>query len=113
MASAVHIFFTASERTYAMTLDDTSLEENEINPRWVDAPNPGVWQNINGNATNYDPLETIVLDDPLEPMYAIEIVNKNNLDFIANCPLLIAYFDTLPWAMVDTDVIFAPYIPEE
>ncbi len=93
---------TEAQSAQAQTLDDDS--NAQIAPRAVDNANPGTGLNLNDNATGYAVGAVVTLTGSL-------VVPKHIVDDPAyqhNCPSLITYLLTLPWASLETETIFTP-----
>lgn len=94
--------FTAAERAHAMTLDDDS--NATVDPRAIDNDSPGIGLNLNDLADNYGPGAPVALTGCF-------VANKRMVDdpaYQQYCPGLITYLLTLPYALLDTDTVFAP-----
>jgi len=92
---------TPDQRTALMAFNG---EDVEINPRAIDNAAPGIGLNINPDATGVAPGAVVTLagnfvapkrivDDPQYATYA---------------PGMVALLLTLPWAMLESESIFAP-----
>lgn len=93
---------TPAQRAAALGLDADFVAE--VDPRAVDNASPGTGLNLNDNAADYQPgdpvtltgafvLPKAIVDDPL---------------YATNCPDLLAFLLTMPWASLETETIFAP-----
>lgn len=96
------IILTAAQLSHAQTLDDD--ENYRIGTTAVDGASPGVGLNTNHDA------------DGVEAGDVVDLVGKfvapkrivDDADCATYAPSLKAYLLTLPWAMLESETIFAP-----
>jgi len=106
MATQNWVVLTSAQLTHAQTLDDD--ENYQIGTRAVDNANPGIGLNINPDADGYDPGDPITLvGNYVAPKRMVD-----DPDCITYAPDLATYLLTLPWAMLESETIFAPVIEE-
>lgn len=94
---------TPAERDIAVTLNGPTAA---IFPRAVDNASPGIGLNLNDQAINYDPGDPIALTGTL-------VAPKRIVDdpmYIEQCPDMIDYLLTLPFAALEPETIFAPEV---
>lgn len=101
------VVFTAAQRTTAMQ-GGTGWGAGKVttDPRPIDNSNPGVGINLNPDATDYPNGGEVVT---LAGRY---VANKRMVDdpeYLLYAPDLVAYLLTLPWCMLESETIFAPY----
>jgi hypothetical protein len=96
--------FTEAQRNTALGLDADGIAE--IDPRAVDGGSPSAGANLNDVATGYDPGEAV----PLTGTYVAPHRIVDDPVYQSHCPGLIAFLQTLPWASLQTETIFAPVI---
>jgi len=102
MPMQTFFIFTESQRSTAMGLDADGVAE--IDPRAVDNVSPGAGINLNDAAGDHDPGEAVTLTGK----YVAPRRIVDDPAYQSNCPGLIAFLLTLPWASLQVETIFAP-----
>jgi hypothetical protein len=103
MAMLNLFILTAAESAAAVALNGPTAH---IYPRPVDNGSPGVGLNLNDQAVNYAPGAPV-------PLVGTFVANKRMVDdpvYLEQCPALIAYLLTLPFAALEPETIFLPEI---
>lgn len=98
------VILTSAQLTHAQTLDDD--ENYMIGTRPVDNQNPGIGLNINPDAGDFDPGQAVVLTG----MFVAPKRMIDDPDCAIYAPDLRAFLLTLPWAMLESETIFAPEV---
>jgi hypothetical protein len=91
---------TPEQRAAAMAFNSPS---GEIDPRLVDGESPGVGININPDAVGFEPAAVVALDG----MY---VAPKRLVDLPGYSAEGKAYLLTLPFALLESETIFAPVV---
>lgn len=76
--------------------------------RAIDNTSPGIGLNLNPDATNFDGGDVVTLTGKF-------VANKRMVDdpeYLLYAPDLVTFLKTLPWCMLESETIFAPYIEE-
>lgn len=102
MATQNWVILTAAQFAHVQTLDDD--ENYVIGERPIDNASPGVGLNINPDADGIDPGDVVTLVGK----YVCPKRMVDDPDCVTYAPALAAYLLTLPWAMLETETIFAP-----
>lgn len=104
---AVQNFFilTAADRTAAMVFNTNDVA---INPRAIDNASPGVGINLNDAATGF------LAGDPvtLTGMFVAPKRIVDDPEYHTYAPDMIAFLLDKPFAMLEPETIFAPYVEE-
>lgn len=102
MATQNFVVLTSAQRATAQGLDDDS--NFVIDPRAIDNAAPGVGLNINPDADGFDGGDVVTLvGNYVAPKRIVD-----DPECTVYCPALATYLLTLPWAMLETETIFAP-----
>jgi len=98
MVTVNMVIYTETERVEAMEFNSTIFT---VDPRAIDAEEPGIGINLNDDATNFE------VDDevPLDGKFVTGTGVLNDPDYPQE---LKAYLNTLPIARLNTEVIFIP-----
>lgn len=99
MAMYTLAVFTAAQRTAIMAI--TPPPGTTVDPRAIDAPLPGVGLNINPDAVGFAPGATVTL-------VGRYIMNVATIQSPSINQAQRNYIQNLPWATLDSDVIFIP-----
>jgi hypothetical protein len=92
---------TAAQRTALMAFNG---EDVAINPMAVTNTSPGVGININPDADGFDGGDVITLvGNYVAPKRIVD-----DPDYLTHASGMVALLLTLPWAMLETETIFAP-----
>ena len=102
MATQNYAVLTAAHLAHAQTLDDDA--NYQIGTRAVDNANPGVGLNINPDADGFTAGAVVTLVG----MYVAPKRMVDDPDCLTYAPDLRDYLLTLPWAMLESETIFAP-----
>lgn len=101
MSTQNFVVITAAQRTALMAFNG---EDVAIDPRAIDNSSPGVGLNINPDADGVAGGEVIALvGNYVAPKRIVD-----DADYLTNAPGMVALLLTLPWAMLETETIFAP-----
>lgn len=95
---------SGAQLAHAQTLDDD--ENYVIGTRAVTNENPGVGLNINPDATDFEAGAVVALSG----MYVAPKRMVDDPDCATYAPDLRAFMLTLPWAMLESETIFAPEV---
>lgn len=96
------VVLTAAQLAHAQTLDDDA--NYQIGTRAIDNANPGIGLNINPDATGFASGAVVTLVG----MYVAPKRMVDDPDCVTYAPDLRTYLLTLPWAMLESETIFAP-----
>lgn len=92
---------TAAQRTTLLGFNNSNVA---IDPFAVTNTSPGVGLNINPDADGFDGGDVVTLaGNYVAPKRIVD-----DPDYIAHAPDMVAMLLTLPWAMLETETIFAP-----
>ncbi|MBS7703338.1 hypothetical protein [Chelatococcus asaccharovorans] len=99
---AAHFFImTAGQRDDLMAMNDPNAS---INPRAIDAADPGTATNLNPDAVGF----AVGDDVSLTGKFAAPKRIVDDPDYQAYVPDMIAYLLELPYALLEAEMIFAP-----
>ena len=101
---AAHFFImTAGQRDDLMAMNDPNAS---INPRAIDAEDPGTGTNLNPDAVGF------AVGDPvtLAGKFAAPKRIVDDPDYQTYVPDMIVYLLNLPYALLETETIFAPAV---
>ncbi|WP_346915038.1 hypothetical protein [uncultured Roseibium sp.] len=94
---------TAAERDAVIALVEPQSGLG-INPRPVDATDPGVGINLNESATAFEVGAAV----PLATMFVTNKRIVDDPDYIANAPEIVAYLQDKPIVVLKTETVFKP-----
>lgn len=101
MSTQNFAIITAAQRVTLMAFNG---EDVAIDPMAVTNGSPGIGLNINPDAEDYDGGDVVILaGNYVAPKRIVD-----DPDYLAHAPGMVAMLLTLPWAMLETETIFAP-----
>ncbi len=103
MATQNWVIITSDQRTALMAVNG---EDVAVNPRAIDNAAPGIGLNINPDATGVAPGAVVTLAGNF-------VAPKRIVDdpqYLTYAPGMVELLLTLPWAMLETETIFAPVL---
>ena len=104
MSTQNFVVITSTQRTALVAMN--SPGNAAIDPMAVTNTSPGIGLNINPDADDFEPGEAITLvGNFVAPKRIVDDPNH-----LTHTPDMVAMLLTLPWAMLETETIFAPFI---